>query len=70
MRNEDRKEVLKYARDLLQWIVGLDPLNEDETNELRQVWENFLLRPPTEEGRIKQMWQQVVDTRAHIVAGA
>lgn len=70
MRNEDRKEVLKHARDLLQWIVGLDPLNEDETNELREAWKNYLLRAPTEKHRIEDMWQQVVDTRAHIVDGA
>lgn len=69
MRNEDRKEVLKHARDLLQWIVGLDPLNEDETNELREAWKNYLLRAPTEKYRIEAMWQQVVDTRAHIVDG-
>ena len=35
MRNEDRKEAVQHAYHLLRWVVGLDPLNEEEKGELR-----------------------------------
>lgn len=70
MRSEDRKETLEYAFRLLCWIVGLDPLNEQETHELKAEWQNLLLRPPVEKSSIEEMWQQVVDVRARIVGAA
>ena len=70
MRSEDRKETLEYAFRLLCWIVGLDPLNEQETHELKEEWQNLLLRPPVEKSSIEEMWQQVVDVRARIVGAA
>ena len=70
MRSEDRKETLEYAFRLLCWIVGLDPLNEEETHELREEWQKRLLRPPVEESRIEEMWQQIMEIRAGLVSGA
>ena len=65
MRNEDRKEALEHAYHLLRWIVGLDPLNEEEKEELRAKWENLLLRTPTE-ADVDAMWQEIENTRAKI----
>lgn len=66
MRNEDRKEALQHAYHLLRWVVGLDPLNEEEKGELRAEWENLLLRPPTDPDAVDAMWQEIEDTRARI----
>ena len=66
MRNEDRKEALEHSYRLLRWVVGLDPLNEQEKEELRSKWENLLLRSPSEAGVADTMWQEIEDTRARI----
>ena len=67
MRNEDRKEALDHAYHLLRWLVGIDPLNENEKDELRAEWENLLLRPPSDGSAVSTMWQEIEDTRAKIV---
>ena len=69
MRNEERKEALEVAYRLLCWITELDSLNEDETDELREEWQNLLLRPPTEDKRVETMWREVAEIRARIVTG-
>ena len=69
MRSEDRKEALEHAYHLLRWIVGLDPLNEEEKQELRSKWKNLLLRSPGEARDVDAMWQEVEDTRARIATG-
>ena len=69
MRNEERKEALEVAYRLLCWITELDSLDEDETNELREEWQNLLLRPPTEDKRVETMWREVAEIRARIVTG-
>ena len=68
IRNEDRKEVLNHAYHLLRWIVGLDSLSEDETEKLREEWQNLLIRYP-EDYRIHDAWQEVKEIRAKIVIG-
>ena len=66
MRSEDRKEVLIHAYRLLRWIVGLDPLGEDEIKELREDWQNLLIRYP-EDYRMHDIWREVEEIRARIV---
>ena len=66
MRSEDRKEVLIHAYHLLRWIVGLDPLGEDEIKELREDWQNLLIRYP-EDYRMHDIWREVEEIRARIV---
>ena len=62
------KEALSLSYRLLRWIVGLDPLNEDDVENLRKDWQNLLLRPDLEEGQtIEEMWQEVANVRANIV---
>ena len=66
MRSENRKEVLNHAYHLLRWIVGLDSLGEDEIKELREDWQNLLIRYP-EDYRMHDIWQEVEEIRARIV---
>ena len=67
MRSEDRKPVLGIADRLLCWMVGLDSLNEDDTEELRRDWQNLLYPEPPQENRIEEMWQEIAGARARIV---
>lgn len=70
MRNEERKEALALSYRLLRWIVGLDSLNKEEEEELRQEWQSLLLRPePVDTQTVEEMWQEIVDVRANIVTG-
>ena len=66
IRNEDRKRTLDHAYHLLCWMIGLDPLNEGERRELRAHWEDLLIRPPTKEGAIDTMWQDIESIHAKI----
>ena len=66
MRSEDRKEALEHAYHLLLWVVGLEPLDEEEREELRAKWENLLHRPPSEANVVDAMWQEVENTQAKI----
>jgi len=67
MRSEDRKKALDHAYHLLRWLVGIDPLDESEKQELRMQWENLLLRPPSDADAVATMWQEIEDTRADIL---
>ena len=67
MRSEERKTVLDIAYRLLCWVIGLDSLDEDEIKDLRVAWGIQLVRPNTD--RIGDMWQEVLDARAHIATG-
>ena len=68
MRSEDRARVSKFSVRLLRWIVGLDPLDEEETQMLREEWRSLLYPEPPQEGEIEEMWGEVVEARAHIVS--
>ena len=68
LRDEDRKEVLNHSYHLLRWIIGLDSLDADEIKELREEWQNLLIRCP-EDYRIQDTWQEVEEIRARIVTG-
>ena len=70
MRSEDRKPAVDVASRVVRWMVGLDPLDEDDAQNLRQDWRNLLYPEPPEENLIEAMWQEVVDARARIVTGS
>ena len=70
IRSEDRKLALSCANHLLRWMVGLDPLGEDDTNTLRRDWRNLLYPEPPQEDRIEKMWQEIVEARARIVTSS
>ena len=66
IRSEDRKAALEVAAELLRWIVGLDPLNDEETRSLCERWRRLLYPEPADGHETEQMWQEVVDSRARI----
>ena len=66
MRSEERKEVLNHAYRLLRWIIGLDPLGEDEIEKLREEWQSLLVRSPDDD-RTQDMWREIEEIRARIV---
>ena len=70
MRNEERKEALEVAYRLLCWITELDSLGDDDTNELREDWQNLLYGLPADDERVGEMWREVGEIRARIVTGA
>ena len=70
MRSEDRKPAVDVASRVVRWMVGLDPLDEDDAQNLRQDWRNLLYPEPPEENLIEAMWQEVVEARARIVTGS
>ena len=68
MRSEDRKAALELASRLLRWIVGLDALDEEDMETLRQDWKHLLYPEPPQESHIEDMWQQIANVRARIVS--
>lgn len=69
MRSEDRKMALDVALRLLRWIVGLDPLDDEEIGELRSAWWDILYFEPSQ-SEIQKMWDEVLNIRASIVQGS
>lgn len=67
MRSEDRKSALKIAGELLRWIVGLDPRDDEDTKTLCTDWQKLLYPEPPSESRVEEMWQEIVEVRARIV---
>ena len=67
IRSEDRKAALEVAAEVLRWIVGLDPLDHEETRDLCERWHGLLYPEPPDEQTTKQMWQEVFDARARIL---
>ena len=68
MRSEDRKNASIVSSELLRWIAGLDPLDVEDTQALREKWQGLLYPEPPEEREIEEMWAKVVDARARILS--
>lgn len=66
MRNEDRKKAVEGAEELLRWMCGLDPLNDEEEHDLRNRWSG-LLYPQASNLEIKRMWERVTASRAAVL---
>lgn len=62
MRNEERKEAIREAENILAWVLKHDDLNADEVAELRDEWKKMLIPQPSEE-ELAQMWKHVEDMR-------
>ena len=60
MRNEDRKQAVDVAREVLEFIVGVTSLDEQGQDDLRRRWTNRLV-PIPEEGDANKMWQAIVE---------
>lgn len=72
MRSEERKEAIQVAKRLLRWILDLDPLNIDETEELRNDWIGMLYsidsEVPANEAEIADMWKQMQEINESILS--
>lgn len=58
VRNEDRKNVLDVAKQIVGWQLGLWTLRKEEIGSLRQLWENTLL-PALDESETTSMWDTI-----------
>ena len=67
MRNEDRKAAVEVGARLVQWLVGLDALDDEGIEELRTDWMNLLYPEPPRGA--DAMWRQLAETRGRIVTG-
>ena len=52
MANENRKERLVTARNLLYWVLGIEDLTEDHLDALKQEWVAWLGEGETEEREV------------------
>ena len=72
MRSEERKEAIQVAKRLLRWILDLDPLNIEETEELRKAWAGMLYsidsEVPTNKVEIEAMWKQIQEMSESILS--
>ncbi len=73
MRSEDRKKAVGVALELLRWIASLDPLNDEDVEDLRGRWAELLYRGASEETpeaeTAEAMWKAVEERRATVAAG-
>ena len=60
MRNEDRTLAIYVSQEVLEFIVGITPLEEQGQDDLRRRWTNRLV-PIPEEGDANEMWQAIVE---------
>ena len=67
VRSEDRKSAVEIGERLVRWLVGLDPLDDEETAELRSDWYRLLYPEPPQKDQVETMWQETVSARARIV---
>ena len=67
MRNEQRTVAIRCGRRIQQWVIGLDELNENQVEDLKESWVSLLIpSQPAEE--CDQMWQQV-EKMKYLISG-
>ena len=65
MRNETRKEAVRYGRRIQQWVIGLDALDKGGVESLKKLWESMLI--PAQSPEVQdEMWQQVEEMKSAI----
>jgi len=60
MRNESRNEAIRLAGRLVSWLVGMEELDVEGAQELRDDWGALLLPPPEDTA---SMWGQIEQAR-------
>ena len=68
MRSEDRKAAVAVATALLRWIVGLDDLDGDDANALRESWSSLLYPEQTSVDNVEALWREIADRREAVLA--
>lgn len=59
MRNEGRTQATNVAREVLEFIVGVNPLDKNSQEDLLQRWKEHLL-PVPDENVAQEMWSEVL----------
>ena len=70
IRSEDRKDALRVAGRIIRWMLNMDKLEEEETQELRDDWEGLLYFEYTEDDDPEDpndMWALVEKTRLRVL---
>tara|TARA_Y100000588_G_C14252930_1_gene924222 strand:+ start:956 stop:2365 length:1410 start_codon:yes stop_codon:yes gene_type:complete len=62
MRSEERAATMKFCIPLLRWLTGIDPLNEEELDELKNAWRFRLYEP--ELNYVEEAWENMLELRA------
>jgi hypothetical protein len=65
MRSEERKEAVRIGRRIVQWVVGIDELDEQALQSLRDGWANRLIPAQTEEIQ-DEWWSKILHERDRI----
>lgn len=69
IRSEDRKIALLLTDRLLRWLIGLDPLDAEGLEELKEDWRD-LLYPPLSHAEAGDEWRRIEALRARIADAA
>ena len=65
MRNESRTQVLAIARNIVDWLLCLEPLTEEGIEQLKVDWSSFLI-PPGDNEREEKTFQRLLEIRSEI----
>ena len=65
MRNEERTKAVRCGRLIQQWVLGLEDLDANGVEKLKEQWANFLTPSQTKE-ESDQMWAQVEELKTAI----
>ena len=59
MRNEERTQAIRIAKEVLEFLLGITPLDDQGQAELQRGWANSLVPIPSEADGL-EMWHQLV----------
>ena len=59
MRNEERTVAIKMAAEIIEFIVGVNPLDQQSQDNLRQRWSDLLV-PTLGESEENAMWESIL----------
>ena len=65
MRNEERTKAVRCGRLIQQWVLGLEDLDANGVEKLKEQWANFLT-PSQAKEESDLMWTQVVKLKTTI----
>lgn len=67
MRSEDRTEAVRIAKRIQEWILGIDPLDDDGIATLKVEWQSRLM-PSKTNAEQDEMWDQIKEKKSEIAA--
>ena len=65
MRSEERKEAVRIGQRIQQWVIGLDELDEQGIQDLKDEWSSRLV-PALDEKKRDRLWSEVEERRANM----